>query len=72
MGQLLFLTLLVSTIAGWIAFWLDLALVLIAKARIWDATDGIVQGYIGDALWLALAGVVSLLRTARVGRDHAG
>jgi hypothetical protein len=54
-----FLTLFLSSLAGWIAFALDLALVLVARNRINDYTEDVFSGHIGNAVWLALAGAVS-------------
>ena len=58
--QFLFITLFGSSLIGWIAFWLDLALILVARKRIGDYTDGAFSGHIGNALWIALAGAVRL------------
>ncbi|WVQ78845.1 hypothetical protein IAT38_000936 [Cryptococcus sp. DSM 104549] len=55
-----FLTLLLSSFAAWIAFWLDLAIVLVARARIKKYTDGLVVGHFGNAVWIGLAGAVCL------------
>lgn len=55
-----FLTLFLSSLMAWIAFWLNLALVLVARKRINDYTDGVFTGHIGNALWISLAGAVAL------------
>lgn len=58
--QLTFLTLLLSSLAAWVVFWLDLALVLIASKRVVDYTNNVFNAHIGNAVWIGLAGAVSL------------
>lgn len=55
---MLFITLFFSSFAAWIAFWLNLALVLVAHKRIEDYTSDTLSGHIGNGLWMSLAGAV--------------
>jgi hypothetical protein len=45
-------------LAAWVAFWLDVALILIARKRINHYTNGAFSAHIGNAFWLSLAGAV--------------
>ncbi|WRT65784.1 uncharacterized protein IL334_002733 [Kwoniella shivajii] len=55
-----FLSLFLSALTGWLAFALDLALALVARHRIEDASNDILEARIGNGVWLALGGAVSL------------
>ncbi|WVR03738.1 hypothetical protein IAU60_000733 [Kwoniella sp. DSM 27419] len=57
---LTFSSLLLSALAAWIAWALDLALALVTAHRIRDATDDVYDGDVGSAVWLALVGAVVL------------
>lgn len=58
--QLTFFSLLLSGVVGWLAFWLDLALVLIVRKKVNDQSgSGGFTGHIGNATWMALGGMVS-------------
>jgi hypothetical protein len=46
-----------SVLAGWLAFFLDLAVVLIARNKVNDQAN--ITAHIGNALWMALGGMVS-------------
>jgi hypothetical protein len=57
--QLTFITLLLAAMIAWLVWFLDLALVLVARNRINDYTNEALTGHIGNGLWLGLAGAVS-------------
>ena len=61
MNQLTFVTLLLATALAWLVWFLDLALVLVARNRIKDASNGALVGHIGNAVWMGLAAAVSTL-----------
>lgn len=54
-----FLTLLLASLAGWIAFALNLALGLVARNRIRDWSNDTLDGRLGNAIWMSLGGAVS-------------
>jgi hypothetical protein len=43
---------------AWVVWFLDLALVLVARKRIKDVTNGALTGHIGNAVWMGLAAAV--------------
>jgi hypothetical protein len=45
---------------AWLVWFLDLALVLVARKMINSFTDGALTGHIGNAVWMGLAAAVSL------------
>jgi len=51
--------LLVAASLAWLVWFLDLALVLVARKRINNLTDGALTGHIGNAVWMGLAAAVS-------------
>ncbi|ORY29817.1 SUR7/PalI family-domain-containing protein [Naematelia encephala] len=55
-----FLTLLVSSVVAWVAFWLDIGLALVARHMIGDVTNKAFTGHLGNGIWMALAGALSL------------
>jgi len=61
MNQLTFVTLLLATSLAWLVWFLDLALVLVARNRIKDVSNGALVGHIGNAVWMGLAAAVSTL-----------
>ena len=60
--KLTFITLLLAASLAWLVWFLDLALVLVARNRIKDASNGLLVGHIGNAVWLGLAAAVSILK----------
>lgn len=71
--QVTFFVLFLSALAGWLAFWLDLALVLIARHKVTDHATGaqVISGHIGKAVWFALGGIVSCLASYQDTRNLA-
>ncbi|WWC60403.1 uncharacterized protein I303_102975 [Kwoniella dejecticola CBS 10117] len=55
-----FISLFFSVLSGWLAWALDLALALVARHRIEDASNDVLDARIGNGVWLALGGVVAL------------
>lgn len=49
-----------SSFIGFVAFWVDLAVVLVGRSRFNSDTNGNYQGHIGNAFWMALGGTVSI------------
>jgi hypothetical protein len=47
---------------AWVAFWLDLGMVLYARHQVNTFNDGKITAHIGNAVWLALAGAVRRFR----------
>lgn len=77
--QLTFITLMLASLMAWLVWFLDLALVLVARKRINSFTNGALTGHIGNALWLGLAAAVSCAAsslesqlTASIGRFDPG
>jgi hypothetical protein len=59
--QLTFITLLLSALMAWLVWFLDLALVLVARKRINDYSNGALTGHIGNAVWMGLAAAVGIV-----------
>ena len=57
--KLTFVTLLLAASLACLVWFLDLALVLVARNRIKDASNGALVGHIGNAVWMGLAAAVS-------------
>ncbi|WWC88079.1 uncharacterized protein L201_002983 [Kwoniella dendrophila CBS 6074] len=55
-----FISLFFSVLTAWLAWALDLALALVARHRIEDASNDILDAKIGNGVWLALAGAIAL------------
>ena len=53
------ITLPLAALFGWIAFALNIALVLVARKRVEDYTNNVFNADIGAAVWLSLVGAVS-------------
>lgn len=56
-----FITLVLSSFVGFVAFWVDLAVVLVGRSRVNSYTNGVYQGHIGNAFWMALGGMIALI-----------
>lgn len=59
--KLTFVTLLLAASLAWLVWFLDLALVLVARNRIKDASNELLVGHIGNAVWMGLAAAVSII-----------
>jgi hypothetical protein len=46
---------------AWLVWFLDLALVLVARKRINDYSNGALTGHIGNAVWMGLAAAVGIV-----------
>ncbi|OCF75086.1 hypothetical protein I204_03935 [Kwoniella mangroviensis CBS 8886] len=55
-----FISLFFSVLTAWLAWALDLALALVARHRIEDASDDVLDARIGNGVWLALGGAVAV------------
>lgn len=56
-----FITLVLSSFIGFVAFWVDLAVVLVGRSRVNSYTNGAFNGHIGNAFWMALGGMIALI-----------
>ncbi|WVQ65015.1 uncharacterized protein L199_003185 [Kwoniella botswanensis] len=55
-----FISLFFSVLTAWLAWALDLTLALVARHRIEDASDDVLDARIGNGVWLALGGAVAV------------
>ncbi|WWC68554.1 uncharacterized protein I206_102483 [Kwoniella pini CBS 10737] len=55
-----FVSLFFAVISAWLAWALDLALALVARHRIEDASNDVLDARIGNGVWIALGGAVAL------------
>lgn len=56
-----FVSLVFATFVAFVAFWVDLAFVLVGRSRASEYTGGAFSGHIGPAFWMALGGLIALM-----------
>ncbi|KAK1927613.1 hypothetical protein DB88DRAFT_507690 [Papiliotrema laurentii] len=57
---ILFVTLFLSALFGWIAYWINLGFVLTARSRVWSYSNNVFSGHIGNAFWMTFGGAIAL------------
>lgn len=60
--QLAWVCLLLATLCGWIAFIVNIIFAALTRSRVKNNTNGAYVAKYGNAIWVSLAGAVSVIR----------